>query len=117
MSARDGGTPPVPPAVPPRRTFTLEEARGLLPRVRELTEEAARRYVQFGEGGIEAEEARHRVVEEWAERILSLGLEIKGLWLVDFDSGAGYYCWKYPEHSLGHFHGYEEGFSGRVPLQ
>jgi hypothetical protein len=117
VSARDGGAPPVPPEAPPRRTFTLEEARGLLPRVRELTEEAARRYVQFGEGGIEAEEARHRVVEEWAEGILSLGLEIKGLWLVDFDSGAGYYCWKYPEKSLGHFHGYEEGFSGRVPLQ
>ena len=44
-----------------------------------------------------------------------MGLEIKGLWLVDFDSGAGYYCWKYPESSLGHFHGYDEGFSGRVP--
>ena len=43
--------------------------------------------------------------------------EIKGLWLVDFDSGAGYYCWKYPEPSLDYFHGYEEGFAGRLPLQ
>ena len=47
----------------------------------------------------------------------SLGLEIKGLWLVDFDSGAGYYCWKYPEPAIDHFHGYEEGFAGRLPLQ
>ncbi len=99
------------------RTFTLEEAGALLPRVRELTEEAAALYSRFGESGIDTEEARHRVVEDWANQIVALGLEIKGLWLVDFDSGAGYYCWKYPEPSIGHFHGYEEGFSGRVPLQ
>jgi regulator of sirC expression with transglutaminase-like and TPR domain len=102
---------------PGHRTFTLNEARALLPKVRALTEDAAARYGRFGEGGIETEEARHEVVEDWARRINELGAEIKGLWLVDFDSGAGYYCWKYPEPSLGHFHGYEEGFSGRVPLQ
>lgn len=100
-----------------RRTFTLDEARALLPRVRALTEEAASRYGRFGEGGIDTEEARHQVVQDWARQITELGAEIKGLWLVDFDSGAGYYCWKYPEPGLGHFHGYEEGFSGRVPLQ
>lgn len=99
------------------RTFTLEEAGALLPKVRELTEEAAELYSRFGDGGIDSEEARHKVVEEWANQIIALGLEIKGLWLVDFDSGAGYYCWKYPESALRHFHGYEEGFSGRVPLQ
>lgn len=107
-----------PPSGPSeRRTFTLEEAGALLPRVRELTEEAAELYGRFGDNPIESEEARHKVVEEWANQIIALGLEIKGLWLVDFDSGAGYYCWKYPESGLGHFHGYEEGFSGRVPLQ
>lgn len=100
-----------------RRVFTLDEAGALLPRVRQLTEEAAELYSRFGENGIESEEARHKVVEEWANQIIALGLEIKGLWLVDFDSGAGYYCWKYPEPALSHFHGYEEGFSGRVPLQ
>ena len=102
---------------PERRTFTLQEARDLLPRVRLLTEKAAELYGRFGEDGIDSEEARHEVVEEWANQVIALGLEIKGLWLVDFDSGAGYYCWKYPEPALGHFHGYEEGFSGRVPLQ
>ena len=53
----------------------------------------------------------------WARELTALGLEIKGLWLVDFDSGAGYYCWKYPEPALDHFHGYDEGFTGRVPLE
>ena len=100
-----------------RRTFTLDEAGALLPRVRELTEEAAAQYGRFGENGIDTEEARHRVVEEWANQIVALGLEIKGLWLVDFDSGAGYYCWKYPEPAIGHFHGYDEGFSARLALQ
>jgi len=56
------------------------------------------------------------VVEEWAEEVLSRGIEVKGLWLIDFDSGAGYYCWKHPEPALEYFHGYEEGFGGRVKL-
>jgi regulator of sirC expression with transglutaminase-like and TPR domain len=115
--AAPGGLEGLETAAGPRRTFTLSEARALLPKVRELTEEAAGRYARFGEGRIETDEARHQIVDEWARQIVALGLEIKGLWLVDFDSGAGYYCWKYPERSLGHFHGYEEGFSGRVPLQ
>ena len=35
---------------------------------------------------------------------------------LDFDKGDGYYCWKYPEPALNHFHGYEEGFGGRLSL-
>ena len=99
---------------PERKVFTLEEAKALLPRVRELTEEAAGRYGQLT-GDMETE--RRELVAQWAKELTNLGLEIKGLWLVDFDSGAGYYCWKYPEKDLAHFHSYEEGFAGRVPLQ
>lgn len=47
----------------------------------------------------------------------ALGLDIKGLWLVDFDNGSGYYCWKHPEPSLDYYHTYEEGFGGRVRIQ
>lgn len=57
-----------------------------------------------------------RIVSDWAESVLGLGIEVKGLWLIDFDSGAGYYCWKYPEPTLEYFHGYEEGFGGRMKL-
>lgn len=60
--------------------------------------------------------AYQEVVMEWAESIAGLGIEVKGLWLVDFDSGGGYYCWRYPEPALQYFHGYEEGFGGRVKL-
>jgi regulator of sirC expression with transglutaminase-like and TPR domain len=95
------------------RVFTLEEARALLPRVKELTSDAVLRYGQLAS---ELEQEREAVVREWMHEVRSLGLEIKGLWLVDFDSGAGYYCWKYPEPAINHFHGYDEGFSGRLPL-
>jgi regulator of sirC expression with transglutaminase-like and TPR domain len=100
-----------------RKVFTLDEARTLLPRVREITSDAVFKYARLGEGGGEIETERQTVVREWAREIASLGVEIKGLWLVDFDSGAGYYCWKYPEQSLEYFHGYDEGFAGRLPLQ
>ena len=98
---------------PEKRTFTLEQARALMPRVQELTADAVERYARLPG---DLEEARLEVVQEWAEELRALGAEIKGLWLVDFDSGAGYYCWKYPEAALNHFHSYEEGFGGRLPL-
>ncbi len=103
-----------PEGEPARRIFTLEEARALLPTVRERTAEAVLRYGQLSE---DLETERESVVREWMRELFALGLEIKGLWLVDFDSGAGYYCWKYPEPALDHFHGYEEGFAGRLSLQ
>jgi regulator of sirC expression with transglutaminase-like and TPR domain len=99
-----------------KKIFTLVEAREMLPRVRELTSEAFSRYSDLGEDA-DGEDDRQEVVRGWIERLSALGVEIKGLWLVDFDSGAGYYCWKYPEPSLDFFHGYEEGFAGRLPLQ
>ena len=84
-----------------------------MPKVQELTADAVERYAKLPG---DLEDARLEVVQEWADELRTLGLEIKGLWLVDFDSGAGYYCWKYPEQSLNHFHSYEEGFAGRLPL-
>jgi hypothetical protein len=36
---------------------------------------------------------------------------------VDFDNGDGYYCWSYPESAITHYHGYDEGFSGRMSIQ
>jgi regulator of sirC expression with transglutaminase-like and TPR domain len=99
-----------------KKIFTLEQARETLPRVKDFTSDAYSRYSELGEDA-DAEDDRQEVVRGWIEQLTALGVEIKGLWLVDFDSGAGYYCWKYPEASLEYFHGYEEGFAGRLPLQ
>ncbi|MGE5277947.1 MAG: tetratricopeptide repeat protein [Acidobacteriota bacterium] len=100
-----------------KKIFTLEQARSLLPQIRERTSDAVSRYARLGDGGEGAEEERQAILQSWASEMAALGVEIKGPWLVDFDSGAGYYCWKYPERSLEYFHGYEDGFAGRLPLQ
>jgi hypothetical protein len=56
------------------------------------------------------------IVEQWQSKIQKLGGDPKGLWLVDFDCGVGYFCWKFPEASLTYFHGYTEGFKSRVKI-
>ena len=45
-----------------------------------------------------------------------LGAEAKGLWLVDFDAGNGYYSWKHPEPTVSDYHGYDDGFAGRMKM-
>jgi hypothetical protein len=97
----------------PRRIFTYEEATALLPEVQELTDEAARRVEEMDS---EDPSEYQQVISDWAEAVMARGIEVKGLWLIDFDNGAGYYCWKYPEPALEHFHGYDEGFAARVKL-
>ena len=100
-----------------RRVFTYEEAVALLPEAQRLTEEAVTAVEALPEEpDQELSEDAQRIVTEWAEAIMALGIEVKGLWLIDFDSGSGYYCWRHPEPSLQYFHSYEEGFGGRVKL-
>ena len=97
----------------PKRIFSYEQAVALLPEVRRITDDAVERL----DAVISEEPAAYeRIVTEWADEILAMGVEVKGLWLVDFDSGGGYYCWRHPEPALEYFHGYEEGFGGRVKL-
>ena len=109
------------------RVFTLEEAEALLPAVKSTTspvfELASSLAQELGEAEAREEESRaeelrerlQTLVESWAEAIRDLGPDVKGLWLVDFDSGDGYWCWAYPEEELGHWHSYEAGFGGRMP--
>ena len=106
--------------------FTLAEARELLPSVRELTAEAVRRAEALADAldDIADDDPKRTiigaelklVVDEWTARIREMGLEAKGLWLVDFDNGEGYYCWQHPEPSVSHYHGYDEGFAGRMKI-
>jgi hypothetical protein len=79
--------------------------------------EAERDALRPGAERAEAEERVQEAVQRWAREMDALGAEVKGLWLVDFDSGAGYYCWTWPEEELAFFHTYEEGFGGRARIQ
>jgi len=96
------------------RIFTYEQAAALLPEVQRLTTVAVEKLDQVSADAPPAE--YQTIVSEWADAVMSLGIEVKGLWLIDFDNGSGYYCWQYPETSLQYFHGYEDGFQGRVKL-
>jgi hypothetical protein len=111
-----------------QRVFTIFEAREILPVVRRVTEEANVRIkhllslleaVRDHDAGKakELEEKINQHVSEWQTKVAKLGAEGKGLWLVDFDCGTGYYCWKYPEDKLEHFHSYTEGFQARVKMR
>jgi len=99
-----------------KKIFSYEDASALLPEVQRLTSEAIARADALDEATATGDDYQ-RIVQEWADAVMSLGIEVKGLWLIDFDNGSGYYCWKHPEESLQYFHGYEEGFGGRVKLQ
>ena len=107
------------------RIFSYDEALALFPRVRDLTAAAVRELESLAaesasrdseEERAELEATSREVVARWAAEVGELGCQVKGLWLVDWDAGDGYYCWKHPEPALAHFHGYDEGFAGRIPI-
>ena len=98
----------------------------MLPRIRAVTEGAVREVDQLSsvvQRLEEADPARARTIAEveavvaaWTGQLQELGVVVKGLWLVDFDNGDGFYCWSYPEASILHYHGYDEGFAGRMKV-
>lgn len=110
------------------RTFSLRDAEEILSVVRRITQESAQK-VDALIARLEAKNSDHlSEIEQleaeinlgirlWHEKIKKLGATPKGLWLVDFDCGDGYYCWKYPDARITHWHSYEDGFSGRIPIK
>jgi len=105
------------------KVFSYDEAVALLPEVRRLTDAAYRQVADLGagtSGGVATQEVQTRIesiIGAWAQALMEMGIEVKGLWLVDFDNGSGYYCWRYPEDGLHFYHSYEDGFRGRMRIQ
>jgi len=108
--------------LPEKRIFTYEEAASLLPEVRRITEEAYQEIEAVesaapeGAPKADVQAKQETIARSWARSILEMGLEVKALWLVDFDNGSGYYCWRYPESGLQFFHSYQGGFPDRVRI-
>jgi hypothetical protein len=109
------------------RVFTLAEAEELFPIVWRITRmahdelEPCRRSLDTiapMSPQLKLVEQRYEaIVRRWVGKMVRLGLVVKGLWLVDFDTGDGYLCWKFPELRIGHYHGHGEGFAGRRRLR
>lgn len=128
------------------RIFTLDEATGLLPRLREILEEmqekgrthdrlrselASLSRTAAGNGhlvGVELRDKRRqaqaleRRLTSLRNEITSIGCELKGLeqGLIDFpaerEGQSIYFCWRLGEDSITYWHDVEDGFSGRQPL-
>ncbi len=108
-----------------RSVFSLDEARELLPVVFRIT----KAYSQKVEALIERldslggnnetlsttiETQVNDLIQDWQNKVQKLGALPKGLWIADFDSGDGYFCWKFPERSIEYWHKYTDGYSKRV---
>ena len=110
-----------------RRSWTLATAREMFPEVQQRTDEAALEVEELlatreslpaaSDQRAAIEERIEGIVSRWMRSMEALGVEVKGLWLVDFDNGSGCYCWKWPEQELAYFHGHDEGFAGRTRIQ
>ena len=127
------------------RLFTLDEARSLLPEVRDLAEamreqkqafdqrarvikQAGRQSRGNGHGPREALSAQaeaERLVKEIQDRmqrLAQMGVEVKGIdeGLVDFPSEREgrvvYLCWRIGEPDIMFWHELDAGFRGRQPL-
>ena len=109
-----------------RRIWSLDDARAALADVIEFTEAAVRKSGAIAQQLQESilpeneqearEEELQSILNRWAAEVMELGADVKGLWLVDFDNGEGYWCWKFGEDGIYFEHTYEAGFSGRRPI-
>lgn len=98
------------------RTFTQEDAESILPVVRRITERAAAdaseineqiRFVPDGEPLHNRLQMQlNSIIRHWAIKISKLGATPRGVWLVDFDAGDGWFSWRHGDETLSFFHPY-----------
>ena len=106
------------------RSFTLEEANDVLAIVKRITKRTSqvtdqmidqleRMDVNQPEKTIPIEEKVNAQILRWQSQIRQLGLEARGLWMVDFKTDDGFYSWQYPEAKVEYWHSANEGFANR----
>lgn len=111
-----------------KQFFTLEEARTIIPLIAGFTAQSSKevdrliRLLDHMRSTLtpvriaEIENQIRSIILRWQEKVEKLGGNPQGLWVVDFDFGSGYFCWKYPEPDILHWHGYLDGFSQRQSI-
>lgn len=96
------------------RRFSEADANAILPTVRRITDLAVCRAREIEDQlrFIPADEPLARrlrmeldsIITGWATKILRLGCTPRGIWLVDFDAGSGWFSWRHGDESLSYFH-------------
>ncbi len=102
-----------------QRTFSLEEARALLPWLKEITRAAEIKLTTTRREAADPRKIQNRlqgIIQHWAETVFKLGAIPKQPFTVDFDSGRDY-CWDYPEDNIVYRHGYHDGYMGRQRIE
>ena len=106
------------------RTFTKGDVEQILPIVKRMTERAASTFDDLKEQlhWTPKDEPSFKrlqreidlIVTRWATKVSRLGCEPKGIWLVDFDSGDGWFSWRYGDEELSYFQPHELDVDGVV---
>lgn len=109
-----------------RRIFSEKEAESLLPIVRRITEKVAQEVSELHKrlSFVPLSEPLHKricsqielEIKRWAIKISKLGCEPRGIWLVDFDAGNGWFSWRLGDERLAFFHAHEARTFG-IPLE
>jgi len=104
------------------RSWTLEAAREMLGEVRERTARAVAAVERLeqaavGDGARRAAAAAElrRHVSRWMREMDALGVDVRGAWCVEFDTGEGSFCWAWPEQRLERFR--PAGSDTSTPIQ
>lgn len=111
----------------PKKVFSFQDISELLPIVLRITKQYSEKvsklitkleHVRHQDHNVnEIESEINSLIQEWQIKVEKLGAITKGLWIADFDSGDGYFCWKFPEDKIMFWHGHRDGFSGRKPIR
>ncbi len=109
------------------KLYVLAEASELLPVVRKITENAYGQLSRLDQRlelmllcdprRIAIADEYEKLVRKWIASITRLGAIPNGLWRVDFDTGEGYLCWRFPELKIGYFRDYDSEFDDRKPVK
>jgi hypothetical protein len=109
------------------KKFTQEEAQSLLPLILKITKDSStivksllnqKQVLPYTSTQAQSLESLiDTEIQQWQNKMTQLGVEPKGLWMADIDSGTGNFCWKYPENTISYHHSYSEGFTNRKRIK
>jgi hypothetical protein len=93
--------------------FTKDEALDVLPIIKRITGRASAqveeiqeqlRFIPEDEPAFLRLKGRIQyILSRWVAKVTNLGANPRGVWLVDFDAGEGWFSWRYGDEDLTYF--------------